>query len=501
MEIRVLGCSGGRTPEHDLTSYLIDETMLIDTGAAAAALPLELQEVLTDVLITHSHLDHTVGVALLLENVRHSRSRPLEIYATEPTIRSIKEHLLSEAVSPYRMPAENESPIVNFHAIALEIPFWLGTYEIEAFPVNHMPGAVAYRVSDPDHTMFFTGDTGVTDRIWRWMKNRGGVDCLIAEASFPERMEELAELSSHLTPASLADSLRKAKLAPGAKVYVVHLKPSFRDEMVRELSAKDAWDLIPLGKGEVIRIEQSEGERTVKVVDIEDKVRDKMPEFDKEADLYRQRDRLIKDFGLNVNQDEYVFRQGDHSKIMYIIQEGRVKIFREAWGMKKTLSILGQGDFFGEMAMLNNRPRSASVVALENVKLLAFDRPAFENLVSSNFGVALRIIHTLAARLYESDSIIENLLYIDPPSKVINTLIQTAYDEGIETKDGYLVRTSPERLADKSGVVINTLREILSELVDDDVVELGKEAVIIPDVGKLKRLLKFLELKDEFTRE
>jgi CRP-like cAMP-binding protein/ribonuclease BN (tRNA processing enzyme) len=499
MEIKVLGCSGGKTPAHNLTSYLVDEVILIDTGAAAESLPLELQETISDVLITHSHLDHILGLALMLDNTRASRVRPLEVYAAEATLRVIQDHLLSPEVMPFRFPGEGESPLINFHTIALETPFLVGGYEVEAFPVFHMAGAVAYRVSDQDHTMMFTGDTGRTDRIWNWIKARGGVDCLIAEASFPNRMDQLAAISRHLTPATLAASVAKADWRAEQVVHVVHLKPPFFEDMVKELGEQSGVTFKPLSRGDIIRMEKGRPEPVVVQAELEDRVRDKVPEFDREDDLYHQRDRLVKDFGVSVKAGSPIFEQGDKSKIMYIIQEGKVRIFRKAGGQEKTLATIGPGDFFGEMAMLNNRTRSASAVAVTNLKLLAFDRGAFEDLIISNFGVALHLIRTLAIRLQEADAIIENMLYIDPHSKVINALIQCSLDEGIETSEGYLVRTTPEKIADKSGVVIKTLRQILTDLVNDKMIVLRREAVIVPDLAKLKRLLTFLELKDEFT--
>jgi CRP/FNR family cyclic AMP-dependent transcriptional regulator len=149
--------------------------------------------------------------------------------------------------------------------------------------------------------------------------------------------------------------------------------------------------------------------------------------------------------------------------------------------------------------MLNNRPRSATAEALSDVRLLAFDKGAFEKLVVNNFGVAMRIIRTLAARLEDTDTLIENMLYFEPQSKVVNTLIHTAYDEGIETGEGFLLRTTPEKLADKSGVVLSTLRGIMAELVEQKFIVARREALVIPDIPKLRRLLKFLDLKDEFT--
>jgi len=493
MEIRVLGCSGGRAPGFELTSLLVDERLLVDTGGAASGLDLAQQESIDDVLVTHAHLDHILGLAFILQNTKNSRTRPMNVYATGPVIRVIKEHLLVPDVLPE---AEGGLSGLEFHPVSFEIPFRVGVYEAEAFQVLHTPGACAFRISDSEHTFFFTGDTGPTDRIWKWLK-KNGADCLAAEVSFPNNMQELADASRHLTPASLAEALERAEVYPSDKVYVTHLKPAFLGELMDEIEAERNWNLMVLRKGDVIRL----GNKGVQVLQpyIEERVRDQVIEFDSREDLYDQRSRLAGRLGVHARTGEVLFQQGETSKIMYIIMDGKVRISRRVWSGEKTLAILGPGDFFGEMAMLNNRPRSATAKAVSDTHLLAFDRRAFEKLLSDNFGVALKIIRTLSQRLEAADAMIENLLIADPVSKVINTLIQFSGDEGMETDEGLQIRTSPEDLAERSGVVIATLRNILADLARDNMILARKETIIIPSVKKLKRLMRFLELQDEFS--
>jgi CRP-like cAMP-binding protein len=498
MEIKVLGCSGGRSPGLELSSYLVDDNLLLDTGGAVSSLSFDQQELITDVVITHAHLDHILGLAFLYDNTRLSRRHPLTVHATEPVLRNLREHLFTPGIMPGYRRGEADPESLHFHPIALEVPFRVGTVELEAFPVNHSSGAVALRISDLGLTCFYTGDTGPTDRIWEWMRKGGKTDCLLAEVSFPDRMADLAKISGHLTPASLIESLKKAELHPDHKVHLVHLKPAYMGELLDEIEAQRDWNLAVLRRGEVIRLERVAESKGLQE-EIEERVHDKMVEFDRDSDLHEQRDLLTRDLGISAVAGDIVFRQGDKSKIMYIIQKGRVRIFSSFEGMEKTLALLGPGDFFGEMAMLNNCPRSATATALTDLKLLAFERPAFEKLVTENFGVALRVIRTLSYRLHEADSLIENLLYLDPASKVVNTLIRIAWDEAMESDEGLLIRTSPEELAEKSGVVIGTLRGILADLVRDNLIVAKREAIVIPDRKKLQRLLKFLELKNEFT--
>lgn len=496
MEIRILGCSGGRSPGFELSSYLVDGSLLIDTGGAASSLSLAEQENISDILITHAHLDHILGIGFIYQNTWKSRVRALDIHATEPVIRVIREHLLCPEVMPLESTGVDDLTGMRFLPVKPEKPFQVGAYEAEAFPVFHTPGSVAYRLSDSAHTVVYTGDTGVTDRVWRWINKRGGVDILIAEASFPNRMSELAHLSRHLTPKGLVESLKKADVGPDRKVHVVHLKPAFLGELMDDIDAERGFNLAMARKGDVIRSDHDHQEHDLHVPK---RIRDKLVEFDSGADLYDQRDKLSRQFGIEVKKGDYIFRQGDKSKEMYIIQEGRVRIVREAGKTGKTLSVLADGDFFGEMAMLNNRPRSASAVAITEVKLLAFDGAAFEKLVLENFGVALRLIRTLSERLQHADIIIENLLFLDPKSKVVNTLIQSAYNEGIETGEGLQLRITPEEIEDLSGVVMGTLREVMADLAGEGMIVARRETIVIPNISKMRRLLKFIELRHEFA--
>jgi len=493
MEIQVLGCSGGRSPGLELTGYLIDGTILVDTGSASCSLDLETQETISDVLITHSHMDHIIGLGFIYHNTLRSRARPLEVYATEPVLENIRQHLFNTDI----LPVPGDFPRINFHPVSVEIPFRLGHYEIEAVAVDHCAGSVGYRVGDGSKSFVFSGDTGTGGDLWAWLKKNGPPDSLVAEISFPDHMDELASASAHLTPKSLCECLDKAGIAPDYKVNINHLKPAFLEDLFEEIEHCEDHNLVILRKGDRIVLEDKQSTDTL-LRETEAKVADKIPEFDASSDLYHQRDRLEREFGVEIKKGERIFKQGDRSRVMYIIREGRIKIQRNAGGQEKTLSELGPGDFFGEMAMLNNRPRSASATAVTDATLLAFDKPAFENLVLNNFGVALRIIRTLTQRLQEADTLIENLLYIDPQSKVINTLVQTAYDEGIETENGHLVRTNPDKISDRSGVISSTLRDIFADLVERGLIELSKESIIIYDVQKLRRLLKFIELKNEF---
>src|SRR3990170_7035206 len=108
---------------------------------------------------------------------------------------------------------------------------------------------------------------------------------------------------------------------------------------------------------------------------------------------------LFSKFGQNVEAGKIIFREGEEGDQMYIIQEGRVKVSRSISGKEQVLAILGKGDFFGEMAIVTRERRTATVTALEPVKLLAFNREGFLNMINKNAKIALNVIDKLCRRL------------------------------------------------------------------------------------------------------
>jgi CRP-like cAMP-binding protein/ribonuclease BN (tRNA processing enzyme) len=499
MEIRVLGCSGGSTPEHHPTSFLIDGRLLLDAGSAGSVLTEQEQVEVKEVLFTHLHLDHIAGLAFIYANTRKNREGPIAVYGPGEIIQGLKEHLFNRNIIPggyYE--GKDELSDFRFYEIEHEKPFSIGPYEVEAVKVNHYGGGTGYIITRDKESFVFTGDTGITEQIWKRIKERGGVDLIITETSFPDHLEMVAEASQHLTPAMLAAELDKLK--PGSTpVYISHLKPGYIELLLQEIAGITRYNLFVLKEGDVLKTsEVRESEGKGHLLEGEEPLVDKVPLFDFSKDLYEQREDMEREFGESFAAGQMIFEEREPGTTMYIIQEGRVQVFRRILGAEKILSMLGPGDIFGEMAMLNQLPRSASVRAITDTRVLAFNRAAFEKLVKENYGVALKLIRTLAQRIEEVDVHIENLMFSDNESKVINTLIRAARDEGIPVARGYHVKLTPEDLAIRTGLHLDILKEVLAGFIKSHLVHLRRNTLVIPDLRKLERLLAYLELKQEF---
>lgn len=109
---------------------------------------------------------------------------------------------------------------------------------------------------------------------------------------------------------------------------------------------------------------------------------------------------------VDVAAGSFVFREGDTGSDMYIIESGAVEVLRAARG-SEPIATLSAGDFFGEMAILEDQPRFASVRAVSAGRLLRVDRAAFAGMLRENFEIAVRIMRKLVARLRRTEELLQ----------------------------------------------------------------------------------------------
>src|SRR5437868_6779486 len=105
-----------------------------------------------------------------------------------------------------------------------------------------------------------------------------------------------------------------------------------------------------------------------------------------------------------------LFREGERGATMYVIRSGKVNIVKHIAGNDLTLAVLGPGEFFGEMALLEGLPRSAGATVVEDAALIELEQSAFETLVRKNGEIALRLLRRLSSRLREADRQIQALM-------------------------------------------------------------------------------------------
>src|SRR5713226_9345669 len=167
-------------------------------------------------------------------------------------------------------------------------------------------------------------------------------------------------------------------------------------------------------------------------------------------------DALFQRFGKEFKRGEVLFREGDPGKEMYVIQTGKVNITKKVRDTEKILATLGAGEFLGEMALLNNKPRSAGAE------------------------IAVRLIKKLSDRLQEADEQIENLLLRDPNSRVVGHLLQNAIKRGKDTPQGKLVSVNLAELHGRMGLTPAEVQEAVTKTAKARIIAVVPEGGVGP---------------------
>jgi len=157
-----------------------------------------------------------------------------------------------------------------------------------------------------------------------------------------------------------------------------------------------------------------------------------------------------------------VLCEGEQSDSMYVVQSGKVKVFlSDEDGKEVTLNLQGEGEYFGELALLDEAPRSASVVTVEDTRLTVISKAAFDRCMAHNPEIALKVIRGLARRLRELTENVRSLALMDVYGRVARVLLEMA-----EEKDGKKV--IPQRLTQRDiASMVGASREMVSRILRD----------------------------------
>ena len=187
-------------------------------------------------------------------------------------------------------------------------------------------------------------------------------------------------------------------------------------------------------------------------------------------------------------KDTVVFFENEEGDTFFCIVDGRIKVtILGDDGREVILSVLGRGDFFGEMALLDNEPRSATAIAVEDTELLSLHRNDFQSVLSDNRSIMSALIKILTARLRRANHQISTLALLDVYGRVARVIVDTARDEGKRLKDGRIAfrRATHQEIANRIGTTRETVTQMLKDLERQGLIHIdGKEVVVQPDFEK-----------------
>ncbi len=238
MKVKILGCSGSETIGHMPPGFLVNDAVMLDAGTITAALSLSAQTRITDVLISHPHLDHVKSILFLADNIFGRIKKPVNIRALPAVIAAIKKHLMNNVIWPdFTVLPTPRNPILTYKPFKPGKAFTISGLRVKAIPMNHPVPAVGFLVSNSKSAFLYTADTGTNEGIWSEARKAKNLKAIIVDTSFPDKFDKVADASGHFTPLQLHRDLDRAKMDRNVPIYVYHVKPAYEARVIRDLRA------------------------------------------------------------------------------------------------------------------------------------------------------------------------------------------------------------------------------------------------------------------------
>jgi CRP-like cAMP-binding protein len=188
---------------------------------------------------------------------------------------------------------------------------------------------------------------------------------------------------------------------------------------------------------------------------------------------------------------EMIFSEFEPGDTFYLIQSGRVELVKIIGDIERTLDILQPSEMFGEMAILENSPRSATAIALDLVKVLEFNSQNFEILMLGNPQIALKLLRIFSKRIYDSKRRFMILTLNEPQAKIADVFLmldetQSNIDKASERRE---FKTTVDDVAHWAGMSVSETRETLSHFVAQRRMEMYPDRIVVKNINDFSRFV------------
>lgn len=210
---------------------------------------------------------------------------------------------------------------------------------------------------------------------------------------------------------------------------------------------------------------------------------------------------LFDKFGKVLPSNSLIFCEYEPGNDFYLILNGQVKISKIVNDREKTLDILEEGDIFGEMAILEEQPRSASATTMTEVRLLHFNRANFEILMKGNPALALKLLAVFSKRIYDAKRRLMILLLPDVQAKVADVLVMLAEREHKsldEMRQVILKGVQPLDLANWCGRPVDEVEKVANGFIKQGKLELYSDRIVINNIRDFQRIVNQKRKADKF---
>lgn len=196
-------------------------------------------------------------------------------------------------------------------------------------------------------------------------------------------------------------------------------------------------------------------------------------------------------FARTFQKGEIIFSEFEPGDAFYLIQSGRVQIVKIMGDIEKTIDVLMPSEVFGEMAILEDSPRSATAIALEQVVVLEFNRANFEVLMMGNPQIALKLLKLFTKRIYDQKRRFMILTLDDPQAKVADVflMLDETQPQADRETDRREFRTTIDDIAHWAGISGDQARDTLNHFVNQRRVEIFQDKIAVKNINDFQRFV------------
>jgi len=200
---------------------------------------------------------------------------------------------------------------------------------------------------------------------------------------------------------------------------------------------------------------------------------------------------LFDKFGKTYKPGEIIFSEYEPGDDFYFILSGKVRITKIVSDNEKTLDFMGAGDIFGEMAILEQQPRSATVVAQDEVRVLVFNRQNFEVILKSNPEMALKLLKIFCKRIYDAKRQLMILTLNGDEYRVADVFVMMAEKQGIavDQRAKVEIKLTPEEIANMCAISVDNALKVLQQNQRGGRIELYDDRVVVNNITDFYRMV------------
>lgn len=243
--------NGNASARQHLACFVVDDAVAIDAGSLAMATNPVQKKLIRDVVLTHAHLDHVVGLPLFIDDLFADLDAPVRIYGTREVIETLERDIFNWRIYPRFSELKNKNgAVLEYRQFETGKIFAVNHLSLKAVAVNHKVPSVGFVVSDGKTTFAISSDTAEMSEFWQVANKEKNLSAILVECAFPNELEELAHQAHHLTPKTLRKELLKLK-QKNCPIFVINIKPMYREAVVRQIEELKIENLQPLEVGKI----------------------------------------------------------------------------------------------------------------------------------------------------------------------------------------------------------------------------------------------------------